>query len=199
MANYNYRKIRAEVIKEVKSVCQSRKNDFGSRTWEYHILPVVEHSLKLGRNLKADLEVLELAALLHDYANLVDSKKYNNQHHKYGAIFAREILENLKLPKDKISHVVDCISSHRGSVKVKAKTLEAKILKSADAMSHITELADMFFLTYGVHKFGSLEGARWLKDKLKRSWNKTMPEGKKIVKNDYLVAIRILDKTISIF
>jgi len=52
-------------------------------------LPVVKHSLKLGKQLKADLEVLELAALFHDYANLVDNKKFDKEHHRYGAIFAR--------------------------------------------------------------------------------------------------------------
>ncbi|MCX6796092.1 MAG: HD domain-containing protein [Candidatus Falkowbacteria bacterium] len=190
--DYNY--IRREVIKIVKNACAKRKNYFGSRTWEYHILPVVSHSLKLGKILKADLEVLELAALLHDYANLVDNKKFNSQHHKYGAIFAREILENLKLPENKINQVADCIYSHRGSLKIKAKTLEARILKSADAMSHITELADMFFLTYGIHRLGSLEGAKWLKEKLRRSWHKIMPEGKKLVREDYIMAIKILNK-----
>jgi HD superfamily phosphodiesterase len=194
---YNYKEVRKEVVRIVKKANRSQKNYFGRRTWECHILPVVSHSLKLGRILKADLEVLELAALLHDYANLVDKKRYSSQHHKYGAIFARKILANLQLPEEKINNVVDCIFSHRGSVKIKAKTLEAEILKSADAMSHITELADMFSLAYGIHRFGSLVGAKWLKAKLKRSWNKTMPEGKKLVKEDYVIALKILNKTIN--
>jgi HD superfamily phosphodiesterase len=193
---YDYKKIRKEVVRIVKKACESRKNYFGGRTWECHIVPVVNHSLKLGKILKANLEVLELAALLHDYANLVDKKRYSSQHHKYGAIFAKEILTSLQLPEDKINHIADCIYSHRGSVKIKAKTLEAKILKSADAMSHITELADMFSLTYGIHRFDSLTGAKWLKAKLKRSWSKTMPEGKKLVKEDYETAIKILDHAI---
>lgn len=147
--------------------------------------------------MKADLEVLELAALLHDYANLVDAKKYAEEHHYYGAKFAEDILKNYSYPQKKIERIKDCILSHRGSKKIPHKSLESRILASADAMSHISELADMFFLTYGIHKFGSLEGSRWLRDKLNRSWQKTMKEGKKLIKKDYEIAIKILNKNVN--
>lgn len=195
---YNYKKVREQIIKKVKDTCYRQKNYFGGRTWELHIQPVTEYSILLGKKLGADLEILELSALLHDYANLLDTKKYDAQHHKYGADFAKKILQNL-LPEEKIKHIADCIFSHRGSTKIKAKTLEARILKSADAMSHITELADMFYLTYGIRGFDSLEGAKWLKAKLKRSWNKTMLEGKNIVREKYIIANKILDNTINKF
>lgn len=185
-----------EVRRIVKDACNHQQNYFGRGTWECHVLPVVEHSLKLGRKMKADLEVLELAALLHDYANLIGYRKYEDEHHKYGAIFAKKILAKYKLPQDKIDHIADCIYTHRGSAKINPKTLEGRILRSADAMSHITELADMFFLIYRIHKFGSLEGATWLKNKLKRSWSKTMPEGKELIREEYKQAIKILDKNI---
>ena len=195
---YSYKKVREQIIKKVKDACYKKKNYFGGKTWELHIQPVVKYSLFLGKKLGADLEVLELSALLHDYANLIDNKKYDKQHHVYGASFARKILKNL-LPEEKINHITDSILSHRGSSKIKAKTLEAKIIRSADAMSHITELADMFYLVYGIHGLNSLEGAEWLKAKLKRSWQKTMPEAKKIISEQYIIANKILDNTISKF
>ena len=188
------KQIISEVRKIVKDACKSRKNYFGDRIWECHILPVVNHSLRLGKQLKANLEVLELAALLHDYANLVDNKKYNKEHHKYGAIFAKEILSKYGVSEEIKNNVADCIYTHRGSVNVKPKTIEAKIIKSADAMSHITELAAMFSLAYGIHRFELTEGAVWLKNKLERSWKKTMAAGKKIVKEDYETAIKILNR-----
>jgi len=66
-------------------------------------------------------------------------------------------------------------------------------------MAHITELADMFFLAYGIHKLNSLDGSKWLKEKLERSWNKIIPEGRKMVKNNYKTAIKILDENIKEF
>ena len=193
MKKYNYHKIRNEVRKIVKKACYARDNKFKSSVWQYHILPVVEHSLILGRKFKADLEILELSALLHDYASLTDFKLYKH-HHLHGACLADKILSKLGYPKDKIKHIKECIVSHRGSVRISKKSIEAKILASADAMAHISELADMFYLTFGVHKYKTREGAKWLGNKLQRSWRKIMPEGKRMIKEDYQVAMRVIKK-----
>lgn len=195
MKKYNYNKIRKEVRKIVKKACYSRNNKFSSFAWECHILPVVEHSLVLGKKLSADLEVLEIAALLHDYAVVVDIKLYKD-HHLHGSNFAEKILKKFKFPEDKIERVKKCIISHRGSVIISKRTKEEKIIASADAMAHITNLADMFKLTFSIHKFNTLEGAQWLKNKLERSWNKMIPEGKKLVKDDYRIALKILNNAI---
>lgn len=196
MKRYDYNKIKNKVRKLVKDACHARDNKFKSSVWQFHILPVVEHSLVLGKKFKADLEILELAALLHDYAGLIN-KRYYKDHHLHGARLVKKILTDLDYPKEKIIHIQDCIISHRASVRIKPKTIEAKIIASADAMAHITELVDLFYLTFGVHKFKTKKGAIWLRDKLKRSWSKIMPEGKKIIKEDYKTAIKILNKAIN--
>ncbi|MDD5071510.1 MAG: HD domain-containing protein [Patescibacteria group bacterium] len=196
MRKYNYKKAREEVRRMVKGACYSAKNNFSYTAWQYHILPVVKHSLVLGRKLKADLEVLELAAYLHDYAGILDYKLYKN-HHLHGARLAGKILAKLNFPRERIKKVQECIISHRGSVRLEHKSKEAKILASADAMSHFTELADMFYLTFGIHGYKTLEGARWLKAKLERSWAKIMPEGRKIVRADYETAKKIINKAVS--
>jgi len=193
--SYNYRKIRREVRKLVRDACYSAKNNFSYTTWQYHILPVAGHSLHLGRRLKADLEVLELAAYLHDYAGILDYKLYKD-HHLHGARLAGKILGELNFPAEKIKKVKECIGSHRGSVRIKHKNKEAEILASADAMSHFTELADMFYLTFGIHRYKTLEGARWLKAKLERSWAKIIPEGRELIRDDYKIVSRIINKAI---
>jgi len=193
MRDYDYIKIRNEVRKKVEETCHSRNNKFKSSVWQYHIIPVVNHSLKLGKKFKADLEVLELAALLHDYAGLKNKNFYKN-HHLHSVRLADKILTNFSFPKSKIAQVKQCINSHRGSVRIKPKTLEAKIIASADAMAHITNLADMFYLSFGVHQYETKKGAVWLKNKLQRSWSKIMPEGRKMIKEDYRIAMKILNK-----
>lgn len=194
---YNYKKIRSEVLKIAREACYSPKNKFTETVWDYHIVPVVEHGLRLGKKLKADLEIIELAALLHDHASLVDEKLYE-KHHIHGAEFADKFLTELNYSKDKIKHIKECILSHRGSVSRKKESLEARILASADAMSHITELADMFYLTFGVHKYKTPEGVKWLKGKIERSWKKIMPEGKNVIKSEYDMAMFILNKAVKI-
>jgi len=145
--------------------------------------------------MKADLKVLELAALLHDYASILDPSFVKN-HHVHGARLAGEVLKKLKVSPEKVKVIQNCIMSHRGSIKSERKSIEEKILASADAMSHFTELASMFYLAYGVHKLKTKEGAQWLKGKLERSWAKIMPEGKDMVRKDYLVAMKILRKAL---
>jgi len=192
---YNYKKIKKSVIRLVRRTCTSKKNKFQSRTWECHILPVVEYSLRLGKLLTANLEVLELAAYLHDIASITNAS-YVEKHHTYGAQIAKEILSKLYYPEDKIKKVTECILTHRGSIKSRRDTLEAKILASADAMSHFSNLIEMFYLAFNIHGFTTKEGVPWLKGKLERSWKKIMPEGKKLIAEDYQIAMKILGKAI---
>jgi len=194
--SYDYEKIREEVRKIVKDASYSENNSFGDTVWVYHILPVVKHSLMLGEMKNADLEVLELAALFHDYACLVDAELYK-EHHIHSGDLAQKILQKYDFPQGKIDAIKACIYGHRGSVQEKRETIEAQILASADAMSHISELADLFYLAFNVHRYKTLEGCKWLKGKFNRSWNKVMPEGKEIIQEDYELAMKILDRAIN--
>ena len=191
---YNYQKIKREISLIVEKASK-QNNHFGIGVWDYHIRAVLRHSQKLGKKFKADMEVLELAAILHDYSGIKDYKLYP-KHHIYSGEMAEELLKKYNYPQEKIEHIKECIFSHRGSVKMQRRTIEAKILASADAMSHITETADMFHLTYNIHGYGIAEGAEWLKGKLKRSWSKTMPTGKEMVRADYKIAMKILNKAL---
>jgi uncharacterized protein len=191
--NYDYQNIKEEVEVLVKETCD--KTVVRDRIWEFHIIPVVAFSKKLGDKFEADLEVLELSALLHDYASILD-RKFDKEHHIESAKKAREILTELSFPEDKINHVVDCIESHRGSIKQEHKTIESKILASADAMSHISEPVSMMHLAFRVLDNKVVEGASWLREKIKRSWEKTMPEGQEMIKEDYEKIVRMLNDSI---
>lgn len=196
MKKYKYKKIRDKVKKIVKAACFSPSNKYKKTVWSHHILSVVKHSLTLGKKLKADLEVLELSAYLHDYSSIYNFK-FASEHHIHSAKMAGEMLNDFNYPEDKIERIKQCILCHRGSKPRDKKFLEDKILSSADAMSHFTELADMMYLTYGVHEYNTIEGAIWLKAKLLRSWRKVIPKGKIIIDNEYRIAINILNIAIN--
>jgi uncharacterized protein len=193
---YSYEKIIRAVKRLVKSANDSPRNKYGSTVWKYHLELVAKYGKALAKKLSADAEVVELSAYLHDYASLLD-KKNAPQHHLVGARLAGEILTKLGLPQEKIAAVKDCIISHRGSVKMKKKTIEAKILASADAMSHFYYIPDMFYLAYGVHRLGSDQGADWLKAKLQRSWEKILlPEARAMIAADRRLFIQVLDQVL---
>ncbi len=75
-----------------------------------HTLAVRKAALDLGRILKldeADMEVLELAALLHDTGF---TEKYAG-HEAVSARIAQELLEEYQYPQEKIKKVVACIGA----------------------------------------------------------------------------------------
>ena len=54
------------IEKEVEEKCKSENNIFGYGIWTHHILSVVKYSKMLAEKIGADVEVVEIAALLHD-------------------------------------------------------------------------------------------------------------------------------------
>ena len=63
--------------------------------WNNHIKYVVMEAKNLALNYGADVEIVELGALLHDIA-LVAKVGTKADHHSNGVILAKELLENRK-------------------------------------------------------------------------------------------------------
>jgi len=82
----------------------------------------------------ADLEVLDLAALLHDVGRFIDG----SGHHVEASIaFAKKILGVLGYDEQIVSRVIDAIAGHSYSYGYEPKTLEGKILSDADKIDAI--------------------------------------------------------------
>jgi uncharacterized protein len=177
------------IIKKVEKIViaasQNKKNRFSYNAWENHIKIVYDLSLLLAKKLGADGEIVAIAALLHDIASL-KNKKYVKEHHVHGLWIARQILEKLNYPEDRLMKVLHCIYAHRGSKKIPRETLEAKIVASADAMSHIVYFPSILRLAIIPYQMPLNEAVPWSLAKIKRSWNKIeLPAGKKMVKPHY--------------
>lgn len=176
----------------VEEACKSKNNHFGYGAWAYHTLSVVKYAKLLAKKLKADLEVVEMAALLHDYASVLDKDLYPD-HHLHGARLAEEILQKYSFPPQKIKAIKDCILNHRTSKKAKLPTIEAKIIASADAMAHFDNLSSLFYLAFVQDKMDIEKGTSFVVNKLQRSWEKLLPEAKELLK-EHSKAIKILFK-----
>lgn len=179
-----------KIRKIVEGACRKPTNDWGYGAWTHHILPSAKYAKLMARELGANKEIAEIAALLHDYASVKD-KKLCGDHHLHGARLAEEILKKYNYPKGKIEKVKQCILSHRGSKPRKKLTKEAVCVADADAMTHFDSVAPLFQLAFIVHKKGIDEANGWLMQKLERDWKKLSPEGKRIVRDKYEAA-RIL-------
>lgn len=100
----------------------------------YHIEAVVKNVEILAEKYGADKETVIIAAWLHDIASITDYAMYE-EHHKYGANIAKEILNELNYDK-KTALVQKCILNHRGSVKLGRTSIEELCVADADAISH---------------------------------------------------------------
>lgn len=169
----------------VEDACKKATNPFGYGDWQYHICSVLKNAKILAKKLKADEEIVEISALLHDYAGILNIELYPD-HHIHGAKLAKEILEKYNYPKEKIAKIQHCILAHRGSKNIPQETLEAKIIASADAMAHFYNIPSLMYLAFVEYKMNIDEGAKFVLEKLERSWKKlTLPEAKEMVREKY--------------
>ncbi len=108
-----------------------------SHDWE-HTLRVYNLCLHIGQKEGADLEVLSIAAYLHDIGRThQDQSKGSICHAEKGAEIAREILTVHPIPEEKRENIIHCILSHRFRNRHEPQTLEAKVLFDADKLDAI--------------------------------------------------------------
>ena len=168
----------------VETACKQKTNYFGYGLWTHHILPVVKYAKLMAKKIEADGEIVEIAALLHDYASAKDYKLYKD-HHLHGSKLAEEVLKKFDYPQNKIDQVKHCILCHRGSKAVKKLTKEALCITDADSMAHFDSVSSLFYLAFFSHKMDIDEANNWLLQKLERSWNKLSPQAKDIIESRY--------------
>ncbi len=124
----------SEIIEIVKKELSSSAHD-------------LEHTfrvLKLAKRIaekegKVNMEVIELAALLHDIARVKEDsdKTGNTDHAVLGAEMARKILSDLGYPNETVDAVCHAIRTHRFRGENVPETIEAKILFDADKLDAI--------------------------------------------------------------
>ncbi|MGC9325738.1 MAG: HD domain-containing protein [Desulfomonilia bacterium] len=108
-----------------------------SHDWE-HTERVHKLCLHLGACEGADIEVLAIAAYLHDIGRAhQDTSKGSVCHAEKGAEIARELLANYPIPDEKKENIIHCILSHRYRNSHVPETIEAKVLFDADKLDAI--------------------------------------------------------------
>ena len=109
----------------------------GSHNWD-HTLRVYRLCKRIGTAEGADLDVLLIAAYLHDIGR--SSQDYSNGavcHAEEGARMAGSILAKLVLSEARKKNILHCIRSHRFRGDHQPQTREAKVLFDADKLDAI--------------------------------------------------------------
>ena len=180
-----------ELRRLVERACAADSNHFGYGIWSHHITAVADNARRLAPRFGADPEIVEIAALLHDYASVKDVALYRD-HHLHGPVEAEKLLRGFGYPQQRIDAVKHCIAAHRGSVEVEPVSAEAACLRSADAMAHVQNVPSLLYLAYRHHGLDIDQGARWVRAKLERSWHKLDDEVRELVRAEYRAALAVL-------
>jgi uncharacterized protein len=174
--------------KIVKKACRTpkkgKKQIWDWNFWRYHVSLVVKNAQLLAKKLGANGEVVELAALLHDIGAIKFGKE---NHENTGALEAEKILKKLNYPQQTINEVKYCIKAHRGSSKKKPRSLEAEIIRNADAMAHFDTVPSLFRAALILKKNNLKQAQQWFLEKIERDWNQklTISEARKMMEKKY--------------
>lgn len=109
----------------------------GSHAWD-HTVRVYDLCLRIGRREKADLEVLKLAALLHDVGREEEDRSNGRVcHARKSAELARRILRKHRIGRGRSVRVIRCIETHRFRGRRVPDSVEGKVLFDADKLDSI--------------------------------------------------------------
>lgn len=98
----------SEIVENIKEELLKRCNTYNEKYdynfWNDHIKYVVKNSVELAKKYDADIEIVELGALLHDIA-MPSEIGPREEHNAYGAKIADELLTKFNYPEDRKERV----------------------------------------------------------------------------------------------
>lgn len=176
----------------LRRTSQSKDKD-GYDFWEDHIKYVVDNAVYLAKEYGADVEIVELGALLHDIA-MPSNIGPREEHHIYGAEIAEELLLKYNYPQDRIERVKQCVLNHRGSKDLPRNTLEEECVADADVMAHFDSIPSLFSLAFKELDLDLKEGTEYVKNKLERDYTKLSDRTKVLLQERYKNIMGVLFK-----
>ena len=126
------------LLKNIKKIAQKMLDGArGSHDWE-HTLRVYRLCDRIGSAEGVDMDVLRIAAYLHDIGRrFQDDSSGAVCHAEKGAQMAWPVVKTLPLSEEQKQNVIHCIRSHRYRGNHSPKTKEAKVLFDADKLDAI--------------------------------------------------------------
>jgi len=109
----------------------------GSHDWD-HTLRVYNLCMRIGQAEGADMEILRIAAYLHDVGRYSQDRSNGTIcHAERGAEIAEELLKDVAISSARKDNIIHSIRSHRFRGSSRPKSLEAKVLFDADKLDSI--------------------------------------------------------------
>lgn len=122
------KELRLKIERFAKRHCKKCKED--SKLWENHVQLVRKFALELAKVEKADEEIVEIAAMLHDVGKDKGRERHNER--SYG--LSKGFLEKIDIPEKKKHLILKCILKHSSKFSDEDNEIEVKIIQSADGL-----------------------------------------------------------------
>ena len=140
--------------------------------WLYknHVFLVAEEAKRLGNKYNANTQVVEAAAMLHDIADTV-MQRADSTHETKSLEIAKQFLKEADFPLVEIEQIItDILPNHGCYPGHFPKTLEGKLMATADAIVHILSDFYHFSLRELRKTMPEEEVCEWFNKKLNRDF-----------------------------
>lgn len=138
----------------IEFVKKTLANAEGGHDW-FHIERVYKNALLIAKNESCNLEIIQLAALLHDIADSKFHPDASGGDETIGPKIARNFLENENVTQTTIDHVIaiiENISFKGGKEARKFSSIELDIVQDADRLDAIGAIGIARTFNYGGFK-----------------------------------------------
>ncbi len=180
-----------EVRQEVLEACGRPENLLTPSFYQEHLRVVVAHATSLAPALGADVEVVELAAWLHDLSAVLDLGTLPT-HAEASADLAGGLLARHGCPDPRIAAVASAIRRHSQPLGLHEGTAEEVCLSNADASAQIAAPAFWLYFAFRVRKLSFADGRAWYAGRLRQNWAAMIPQARALVEAEYARALELV-------
>ena len=179
-----------KLVEEQSRIYDKTQNCGEGQTWQFHLLPVIQNACMLAEKYGADKDIVEVAAIFHDYADLLDFANREN-HHILGAELAEGVLIQDGFSQEFVDKVKLCIINHRASVLKEKFSIEEICVADADALSHLDNVVEL--ICWRAYRGDDIMTCNnFVKNKIKKSYAKMSKETQELIKDKYESIMKVL-------
>ncbi len=170
-------------LSRLENIVRERMSTIKDTAHSYeHVERVCNIAAMLAEKENADPELVQLGSLLHDIGHAI-----GEPHNETGAELAREILEEMNYPPEKIEKVTKIVLRHRQSLSHMLESVEERIVWDADKidLTGVTGVLRAFHWA-GAMEIPFLEEVEWCRERETEFYGLFKTEtAKKIAKRRY--------------
>lgn len=188
-----------EIKKEIYLLFkENTKNEYTNPDWIFpnHLDIMSDLVKEMCEKYGGNILVCELAVLLHDVGLVYKRETQSSEGHEKRSIeYAREILKKYEIPDNISKEVIECIVSTEKDEKGEPKSINARILRTADILSQFISVHYFAKASF----FNNWEFfIEWMNDRVESCYSKiSFEDERKIAKpiRDYMLnAIALYEK-----